>query len=564
VPTTEHLQVDVLVLGGGLAALRAAVAARQAGASVAVVVKGKLGRSGGSAMTSGGYAVALPEDDADAADDTPTLHAEDTLRGGGWLGDPRLVRILCDEAPERVRELVALGGQLVRDGPRYHRAPSGDHARPRVLQPVHHVGTDLTLPLAQHAAALGVQALEQTMGLELLATDGRVLGAICLDTRGGRLLVVQAGAVVLGTGGCGRLFPVTSNPNDVTGDGYALAAQAGAELRDLEFIQFYPWRCVDPFDRARVAIQPATFALGGRLYNRLGERFMGRYDPERWEGASRAVGARAIYDQIRQGLDVGGGVRLDLSALDEATFRQANPRVWQGLQVKGIDYRTYPFVVAPEAHYFMGGVRIDEQGRSSLAGLFAAGEVAGGVQGANRLDSNALPETQVFGARAGRAAAALARDAPAATPPREPVARWEAVLAAAAAGGEWSARELGALQTELQRQMQRSLGIVRDRASMEAGRAYARALRARLEGSGPAGLASLRPWCELQFLCDVGELCLTAALLRTESRGAHYREDYPEQDDPGWRRAVVLRRAPTGEIEDALLPVDAPLAAGAP
>src|SRR5258707_4206559 len=194
-PEPEHLRGDVLVLGGGLAAVRAAVAARQAGARVAVAVKGKLGRSGGSAMTSGGYAVVLPEE---TADDTPARHAEDTLRGGAGLGDPHLVRLLCDEAAERVRELVALGGQFARAGRGYQRAPSGDHAHPRVLLPVHHVRTDLTVPLAQHAAALGVEPLEQTMALELLAADGRVQGALCLDTRGERLLVGQAGAVVLG------------------------------------------------------------------------------------------------------------------------------------------------------------------------------------------------------------------------------------------------------------------------------------------------------------------------------------------------------------------------------
>jgi fumarate reductase (CoM/CoB) subunit A len=566
-PEPEHRRVDVLVLGGGLAALRAAVAARQAGARVAVAVKGKLGRSGGSAMTSGGYAVVLPED---AADDTPARHAEDTLRGGAGLGDPRLVRLLCAEAAERVRELVALGGQFARTGHGYQRAPSGDHAHPRVLLPVHHVGTDLTVPLAQHAAALGVEPLEHTMALELLAADGRVQGALCLDTRGERLLVVQAGAVVLGTGGAGRLFPVTSNPNDVTGDGYALAARAGAELRDMEFIQFYPWRCIDPFDRARVAIQPATFVLGGRLYNRRGERFMGRYDPERWEATTRAVGARAIYDQIRQGLDVRGGVRLDLVALSEEQFRESNPKVWEGLQIKRLDYRTYPFVVAPEAHYFMGGVRIDEHAQSSVAGLFAAGEVAGGIQGANRLDSNSLPETQVFGARAGEAAAALARAGHAAAdlarawapavPPREPVARWQALLAAAEAGGGLPLADLRALHGDLQRRMQLSLGIVRDHASMEAGLAHVRELRARLEAQPPTA-AGLRAWHELQCLCDVGELCLVAALLRTESRGAHYRDDHPAPDDARWRRAIVLRRDAAGTLAPTLLPVDTPATA---
>jgi fumarate reductase (CoM/CoB) subunit A len=538
VSTPRELQVDVLVVGGGLAALRAAIAARREGASVAVAIKGKLGRSGSSAMTSGGYAVVLPELETG---DSLATHYDDTVRGGAYVGDPKLIRILVEEGPARAREMEQMGSAFLKnEAGQYEVSPSGDHSVPRAIVPEHHIGTDLTIPMAEHAAALGVQALEFTMALELLVDDGRVVGAICLDVQKQELVVVRAGATVLGTGGCGRLFPITSNPRDVTGDGFSLAYRAGAAMRDMEFIQFYPWRCIDPFSGSRVAIQPSTFALGGQLFNSLGERFMFEYDPVRGESTTRDVAARGIFDQIRKGLDVRSGVRLDISMISEADFKRSNPKVWRGLQNKAIDYRTYEFIVAPEAHYWMGGVVIDEHARSSVDGLFAAGEVAGGIQGANRLNSNATPETQVFGERGGRLAAQQARGR-AVPAPTAQVERWQRILADVQSGSGELLADPRPVLSELQQKMWLTLGIVRDGSAMRDGLAYVRELRARLERMRPTEVAALRDWSELQFLCDVGEMGLTAALLRVESRGAHFRDDYPRTDDATWRRTILLR-----------------------
>jgi fumarate reductase (CoM/CoB) subunit A len=272
---------------------------------------------------------------------------------------------------------------------------------------------------------------------------------------------------------------------------------------------------------------------------------MTRYDPQRQEGSTRDVAARGIFDQIRQGLDLRGGVRLDLSALSEESFIRSNPKVWRGLQNKHIDFKTYEFIVAPEAHYWMGGVRIDERAESSLRGLFATGEVAGGIQGGNRLNSNALPETQVFGERGGRAAAELARDAVPQKPPAEAIRRWEQTLASLGEGEPID--DFDALRAELQQQMWISLGIVREATSLRAGLVFARALRVRLASCRPANSTDLRDWVELQFMCEVGELGLTAALLREESRGAHYRDDFPEPD-PAWHRTILLQRDEWGAL----------------
>lgn len=524
------IETDVLVVGGGLAGLRAAIAARTAGARVLVAVKGKLGRSGCSAMTTAGFAACLPD-----ADDSIGAFAADTFQGGGSIGERELVDILCREAADEALHLESLGARFRRDGGRRLLSPSGDHSRSRVLLTVNNLGTDLTVPLADHAAAIGVARLESLMVVSLLEGEDGIAGAIGWDTRNARFVRIAAGATVLATGGAGRLFSITSNPNDVTGDGFALAAAAGASLRDMEFIQFYPWRCIDPFDKARVSIQPSTFVLGARLYNADGERFMQRFNPDGAEISTRDIGARGIFCEIRDGRAVGSGVRLDLSALSRDAFARSNPKVAHYLEKLGLDHVTYPFIVAPEAHFWMGGVAIDAFGASSVPRLFAAGEAAGGIHGGNRLNSNAIPDTQVFGARAGTRAAQVAIGA-------RPCARRTAVPPPPVRDRGLSESDLAAMLSDLRERMWVSLGILRAAPGIEAGLSHVRTLRDLLHGQGAADAAAIRPWYELGFLCSTAELALTAALFRTESRGAHFREDFPDRDDLRWAGSVTIRR----------------------
>ena len=376
-----ELETDVLVVGGGLAALRAAYDALLSGARVVLAVKGKAGRSGSSAMTSAGYSTALGEADS------PETYFEDTIKGGHGINDPKLVRILAEEGPQRLAELVALGAPLgLNETGDWRIIPSGDHSVPRTVSAANHIGRDFTDPLTEAVVRLGAQVLEMTAAVEVMTAAGEVTGATLIDYAQSELIVIKAPSVILGTGGAGRLFTVTSNPNDETGDGYAIALMAGASLRDMEFIQFYPWRCIIPFDRSRMPIQPSTFVLGATLLNSDGERFMLRYDPVRGEATTRDVAARGIYDQIHGGKAVSGGVRLDVSALSLDEWTLSNPKPSKYFLERDLDFKHEEMIIAPEAHFFMGGAVVDEWGESRVRGLFVVGEAAGGVHGANRLD----------------------------------------------------------------------------------------------------------------------------------------------------------------------------------
>ena len=275
-------------------------------------------------------------------DDSAELHYIDTIAGGGYVNERKLVRALVDDAPARLRELWDYGVQFRKRNGQYHLSPSGDHSQARVFVPEHMRGIDLTLPLRQAVLDAGVDVLEDFMALDLLREEDRVVGAVALGRVKGEAVIVNAKATVLAAGGAGRLFTITSNPVDVCGSGYALALRAGARLRDMEFIQFYPWRLIQPFKSTRVPIQPSTFMMGARLYNSRGERFMEKYDPIKKESAARDVSARGIADQIRQGLAVDGGVVLDVSDVPEDQFRYENSKVVDLLDPKKIDYRADP------------------------------------------------------------------------------------------------------------------------------------------------------------------------------------------------------------------------------
>ena len=527
---------DVLVVGGGLAALRAALSARQAGAEVLMVSKRQIGRSGSSVNTTGGYAAVMS--DLNAADEE-RLHYIDTIVGGSYVNDRALVRALASDAPARLRELLGYGAVFRRRDGQYHLSPSGDHSQSRVLVPQNMRGLDLTIPLREAVVAAGVKFLEDAVVLDLLRDDGRVVGGTGVYRLRPEAFVVHAGAVVLAAGGAGRLFATTSNPADICGSGYALALRAGARLRDMEFIQFYPWRLIRPFKSTRVPIQPSTFALGGRLYNSRGERFMEKYDPVRKESTTRDLSARGIADQISSGLSVEGGVVLDVSDVPDDKFRFENAKMIELLARKNVDYRSIQLIVAPEAHYFMGGVDIDDRGRTGIEGLFAAGENAGGVHGGNRLNSNSIPDTQVFGHRAGVAAASLARSA---KPGRADLAPATALAAqlgqlSASAGAPADSEALG---DRLRDVMGMKVGLVRSGKGLDEATREITSIREAAKQLPVRSQAELIAAAELGDLCEIALTCATSAACRTESRGAHYRADFPDAD-PAWIRTVLYQ-----------------------
>lgn len=537
----RELETDVLILGGGLAALRAAIAAVSAGARVTVMTKGTAGRAGSSAITSAGFSVAIGQEDPA---DSPQSHFADTIRGGG-VNRRRLVEVFCEEAPARFWEMVSWGVEFERDAGtgRILQHPSGDHSHPRTAVCLQHKGIGMTLPL--RAASAGVEFLDRIIALDLMHDQNGVSGVVALDQQSLELLAVRARATILATGGIGQLYPVTSNPNDVTGDGLALAYRAGARLVDMEFVQFYPWRLIS-YVTGRMPVQPSSFVAGAVLRNADNDRFMPRYDPERGDATTRDIAARAIYTEILEGRGTGGGVRLDLSHVPLAEFVRLNPRVGRYFADHGLDLATAELILAPEAHFLMGGVVIDEYGRTSLPGLLAAGEVSGGSDGGNRLDSNAIPAGQVFGRRAGMAAAADAAARGRAGLGQEAVSRW-----AGRFGRRLARRATGFDRREVKRRvndvMLRAAGIRRDGARLAEGVRGACALSADYlaAADGPRdALAAI----ELENMVQVASIVVRAAEFRTESRAAHYRDDYPDRDDERWFANVYAYQDTDGQM----------------
>jgi fumarate reductase (CoM/CoB) subunit A len=520
---------DVLVLGGGLAGLRAAFAARTSGAAVVLLSKKEAGRSGASAVSSGGYAACYG-----TTDDAPEVHFRDTVRSGAALSDPTLARTLAFESADRLDELLALGLELERSEGIHVRQRDAGHTRPRTLLAEHAAAWPISL--AETCRRMGV-VIESPAAATKLIVHGergplpsrRVIGSAFLRPDG-TTGVVLAGATVLATGGALSLFSGPTIPRDLTGDGLILAIEAGAILRDMEFIQFYPWHVIRPRARGRIVVPHDVFEEGARLLNSRQDRFMLKFDAEHMELATRDIASIAIAEQVRTGLGVEGGVRLELATrhgiLGEAAaafvrdVREAAGGVWTG-----------EVIVAPEAHFMMGGVLIDAHGATSIAGLYAAGEVAGGLHGANRLANNAIPETQVFGRRAGNAAARFSRLNP--LLPGDIRHHGSGPLPAHPDQPTYHDHS----RAKLSKSVISALGPIRDREQLETALVEVRDL----SGMCPES-RSREQVCGLRIQARVAEACLVPALLRSESRGAHYRLDYRSLDPRQGRPILVHQR----------------------
>lgn len=535
----EELECDVLVLGSGGAGLMAALYALDENPNLRVTLatKGLFGKSGCTRMVQGGYNVVL------SPDDSTERHFQDTMIGGHWLNNQILARTLVEDAPTVVHEMWSKAGvRFARDeqGNLHQKGLAGQ----TFDRTVHHgdlTGIEIVSRLSEQVRARGAKILEECRSLDLLVGDGEVHGALLLQSSTGRFLAVRAGITVLATGGSAPIYAVSSASLEKCGDGYALAYRAGATLMDMEMSQFHPTGLIAPGSRLHGSVIAEELrAAGGYLYNARNERFMQRYNP-RIERATRDEVSRGCYFEIAQGRGTrNGGVWLDVSHLGAKQVEALFPGMLERCLLIGRDLRKEPIEVCPTSHFQMGGVRIDRDCHSDLPGLLVAGEDSGGVHGANRLGGNGVADSTVYGRRAGLCAArTVGARRPARVDPSPLVAR--ALQPFERDAGE----QPQALHAEFRDLMWEKVGVVREADGLKEAVA---ALEALEERAGRAGVAGSRQYnltwhaaLDVRNAVTVGRMVARCALMREESRGAHYRSDFTAED-PAWTRNITVRR----------------------
>ena len=551
-------QHDVLIIGAGLAGMRAGLAAQAEGADVAIISKVHPLRSH-SAAAQGGVNAALGPDDSCEA------HAFDTVKGSDYLGDQDAIEVLAAEAPGDIVSLERMGVPFSRreDGTLQQR-PFGGAGFPRT-----HFVADITGQVMLHViweqvVKAGTHVYEEWFATSLIVADGECRGAVAIELRTGEVHAVLAKAVVIATGGIGQAYQPTTNGLICTGDGIALAYRAGSSLMDMEFVQFHPTTLHNG-----ILITEGARGEGAYLLNAEGERFMARYAPERQELAARDVVSRSEQTEIDEGRGVNGFILLDLRHLGRERILERLPQIYElARDIADVDALEEPVPVRPGMHYFMGGIKTDIDGRcwdedgrwQGVRGLFAAGECACvSVHGANRLGGNSLLETVVFGRRAGHAAGQyvhgvkpgkVAADAAISGAKQE----FQALLARPQAGDT-----IAGIRRDLGTTMNTQVGIFRTKEGLSQAVGAMPALRQRYEkvsvpDKGRVFNMSLLAALELSFVLDLGEAIATCALNRTESRGAHSRRDFPSRDDEGWLKHTLVART-AGGPQLAYLPV---------
>jgi succinate dehydrogenase / fumarate reductase flavoprotein subunit len=588
-PSHQLHEYDVVVVGAGGAGLRAAIESSARGARTALVCKSLLGKAH-TVMAEGGVAAAMANVDSR---DHWQVHFRDTIKGGKYLNQWRMAQIHAQEAAERVYELEEWGAVFDRtkDG-RILQRNFGGHTYPRLAHVGDRTGLEMIRTLQDRGVHQGIDVFMEYTIRRVLHDGERVAGCFGYERESGRLVVFRAPAVVLATGGIGRCWAITSNSWEYTGDGHAMAMWAGAELIDMEFVQFHPTGMVWPPSIQGALITEGVRGEGGVLLNGERRRFMFQYVPEMYRGEfaeteeeaarwvetvvagkpaevrrppellTRDVVSRAIRREVREGRGTPhGGVWLDIASrrTAEAIKRKLPGMYQQFKELADVDITREPMEVGPTCHYMMGGVRVDaETQESTLRGLFAAGEVAGGMHGANRLGGNSLSDLLVFGRRAGQYAAEFAKSTTASAAldqqqideaTRESLAPFERT------GGE----NPYAMHEELRATMQNLVGIVRLEDELRAALDKLAQLRERAKRVQVGGNIQYNPaWhlaLDLRNMLDVSEAVTRAAIERKESRGAHTREDFPDSD-PGWGKLnIIVRQGPAGiEMSQRPLP----------
>ena len=546
----DLIDTDVLVVGAGGAGMRAAIAAADAGRTVAVITKSLLGKAH-TVMAEGGIAAGMGHVDPN---DAWEVHFADTMLGGQMLNNWHMVEIYAREVIDRVYELERWGGLFDRteDGRIMQRA-FGAHSWKRLAHIGDRTGLELIRTLQDHMVHIERVTVHMEYTLTALLRDGdRIAGAIGYNRSDGRFVVFRSGAVVLGSGGWGRMYRYTSNSWESTGDGAAMAYAAGADLQDMEFVQFHPTGMVWPPGARGILVTEAVRGEGGLLFNNEGTRFMLEYDPVKKELSSRDVVARSIYKEVKAGRGTPhGGAYLDVRHLGAERIKQKLPSMYEQFHaLASVDITREPMEVGPTIHYTMGGVRVDaETGATTVPGLYAAGEVAAGLHGANRLGGNSLGDILVFGRRAGEAAAALAVAAARPRVDESQVAAEQAALLrplSPSQDGAGPGENPYKLHAELQAAMQDDAGIARSEDSLRRALSAILALRERAAHMRVSGGRTLNPgWhtCrDVTNMLTLSEAIVRSAIERPESRGSQWRLDHLEQDAELGTVNLVVRR----------------------
>lgn len=536
----KTISTDVLIIGSGGAGSRAAIEVDNAGLKAIIVSKGLSFRSGCTGMAEGGYNAVFKTVDKD---DSIDAHIHDTLKGGSYLNDERLVEILVNESPKRLIDLENYGALFDRqESGEIDQRPFGGQTYRRTCYQGDRTGAELLNALKEEIIKRDIECIEEVMITSLVTDNDQVIGATGLNLKDSSLIYFKAKSVILASGGAGQLYPVTSNTFQKNGDGFAIAYRAGANLVDMEQIQFHPTGMVAPKSKKGVLVTEAVRAEGGKLINTDGERFMSKYAPEKMELATRDVVARSIYQEIIEGRGTeNGGVYLDISHLDDDYIDEKLETMVLQFENVGVDIKHGPIEVAPTAHHFMGGLKINTDASTSLKNLFGAGEVCGGVHGANRLGGNALADTQVFGKIAGESASEACENTELKTND-EQIEKEASRIENLIKKGSIKPKEF---KNNIKQLMWQKVAIVRDEATLNEALKELLEMQKDLENLDVSDKKQynddLMTALEVINMVEICILTVKSAILRRESRGAHFRSDFPETKDE-WKRSIVINK----------------------
>ena len=534
-------KTDVLIIGSGGAGSRAAIEVNKNGYKATIVSKGLSFKSGCTGMAEGGYNAAIARINPD---DNKKIHYDDTLKGGGHLNDKELVKTLVNNSPDRLKDLEEYGALFDRkDNGELNQRPFGGQSKKRTYFQSDRTGHEIITALKEEIIKNNIETIDEVMITSLITNkeENKVIGAIGLNLKDSTTIFFQSKVTIIATGGAGQLYPITSNTIQKTGDGIAIAYNIGTEVIDMEQVQFHPTGMVFTKSKAGVLVTEAVRGEGGILLNKDNERFMEKYHPKK-ELATRDVVARAIYNEIRNNKAYeNGGVHLDISHLDDEIIEEKLETMLEQFLDVGIDIRKESMEVAPTAHHFMGGIKINNDCETNIQNLLAAGEATGGVHGANRLGGNALADTQVFGKIAGKTASKICENSKL-TINQEMIEKEENKIKNLIKNGEYDPKQL---KNEIKKVMWEYVSIIRDEKGLKTGLRKIEEIENKINNlkipNQKEYNEKLINGLEIINMVELGKLIIESALIRKESRGAHYREDYPEKNKE-WEKSIVLTK----------------------